>query len=100
MIDLENLKNIINEIMENENQDLKDLVSNIVIAIDKLPTEEITTIAKLIGYNPENSIVDPLTQGKVFSCVRRVCKTLNIMIEKTYDGFGGLAYNYDFKKIN
>ena len=100
MINLENLKNTINEIMENENQDLKDLVSNIVVLIDNLPTEEITTIAKLIGYNPEKTIVDPLTQGNVYYCVLQVCKSLNIIIDETYDGFGGLAYNYDFKKLN
>lgn len=76
------------------------LIFEIFKEIEALPTGIETTIAKVINYNSEVNMIDPLTQGEIFSSVKEICKKNNIILERTEDSFGGLAYYYKFKKIN
>ena len=93
------LSKLIENSINKEDISLKDIILNIVEMIKDLQVETNITIAQLINYNPENSFVDPLTQGKVFNYVFDICKKININLENTHDAFGGLAYYYTFKKI-
>lgn len=93
------LSKLIENSINKEDISLKDIILNIVEMIKDLQFETNITIAQLISYNPENSFVDPLTQGKVFNYVFDICKKININLENTHDAFGGLAYYYTFKKI-
>lgn len=97
IIDNEELKKIVNEIVENK--EYVELVFDIVVKIIKLRKGKKVTIAKLIGYNSKEDIVDPLKQGTVFHNVKEVCKQLNIKLERVDNSFGGLAYFSGFKKI-
>jgi len=76
------------------------LIFEIFKEIEALPTGIETTIAKVINYNSEVNMIDPLTQGEIFSSVKEICKKNNIILERTEDSFGELAYYYKFKKIN
>lgn len=78
----------------------KDIVNDIINKIKEAPMDTELTIAKLINYNPEVNMVEPLTQGEVFTAVEYNCKKNGIAIERIESGFGGLAYNYPFKKID
>lgn len=100
MITNEDLKIITEEVIGNNDPYLNATVNDIVNKIIDLPEETITTIADLINYNPKESFVDPLQQGKISSLVKNVCKKLNINLEKNDDSFGGLAYYVKFKKIS
>lgn len=92
----EELKNIVNEVVEKK--ELIELVMDIVVKIIKLRKGKKTTIAKLIGYNSKKDIVDPLKQGSTFFYIGEVCKRIDIKLERIDDSFGGLAYFYKFKK--
>lgn len=103
----ENLKTIIDdvikdneEVIDNKGANYKDQVYIIVKKILDLPSEAITTIADLINYNPNETFVDPITQGQIRRLVKETCKKLKIELEENKDGFGGLAYYYQFKKVN
>ena len=100
MINDENLKTIIEEVVGNEDQYLNTTVYDVMKKIIDLPTETTTTIADLINYNPNETFVEPLTQGQIRRLVKETCKKLNIELEENRDGFGGLAYYYKFKKVN
>lgn len=95
---MEDLKKIINEVIEKNDKEWEKPVCEIVKKIIDLPEGVDTTIANLINYNPEKEIIDPLTQGKIANLVVNVCKKMNIGLVLTEDGFGGLAYSYHFKK--
>ena len=77
-----------------------EIVNNIVDKIKEAPVDTELTIAKLINYNPEVDMVDPLTQGEVLVAVKSECEKDGIVIEEIESGFGGLAYNYPFKKVD
>ena len=88
------------EIIDNKDENYRDQVYNIIKKIIDLPSETITTIADLINYNPNETFVEPLTQGQISRLVEETCKKLNIELEENRDSFGGLAYYYQFKKVN
>ena len=107
MITDEKLKTIVDdvikaneEIIDNKDENYKDQVYTIIKKIIDSPSETITTIADLINYNPNETFVEPLTQGQIRRLVKETCKKLNIELEENRDGFGGLAYYYKFKKVN
>ncbi|HIT10006.1 MAG TPA: hypothetical protein IAC24_00115, partial [Candidatus Onthousia faecigallinarum] len=107
MITDEKLKTIVDdvikdneEVIDNKDENYKDQVYTIIKKIIDLPSETITTIADLINYNPNETFVEPLTQGQIRRLVKEICKKLNIELEENRDGFGGLAYYYQFKKVN
>lgn len=107
MITDENLKITIDDVIkdneeavDNKDANYKDQVYTILKKIIDLPSETITTITDLINYNPKETFVDPLTQGQISRLVKETCKKLNIELEENRDDFGGLAYYYQFKKIN
>lgn len=100
MITNENLKTIIEEVIGNNDLYLNTQVYDIVKRIIDLPNETTTTIADLINYNPKLKFVEPLKQGEINYFVKETCKKLNIELEKNDDSFGGLAYYYQFKKVN
>lgn len=94
------LKEIITEVIGNDEEFLNTTIYEIVKRIIDLPNETETTIAKLIDYNPQNEFVEPLLQGQIFNLVEDVCKKVNVYIERTSrDRFTGLAYHYPFKKV-
>lgn len=99
MINDENLKTIIEEVVGNNDDYLNVAVYDIMKKIIDLPSETTTTIADLINYNPNETFVEPLTQGQVRRLVKDTCKKLNIELEENEDSFGGLAYYYRFKKV-
>lgn len=99
MISDEKLITIIEEVVGN-NKTYFTQVYNIVKKIIDLPTKKITTIAKLINYNPKENFIDPLTQGMISRYVEEICQKLNIELESTKDKIGGLAYYNEFKKID
>lgn len=100
MINDENLKTIIEEVIGNNDNYLNMAVYDIMKKIIDLPSETITTIADLINYNPNETFVEPLTQGQIRRLVKETCNKFNIELEENKDGFGGLAYYYQFKKVN
>ena len=107
MITDEKLKTIVNgvikdneEVIDNKDENYRDQVYTIIKKIIDLPSETITTIADLINYNPNETFVEPLTQGQIRRLVNETCKKLNIELEENRDSFSGLAYYYKFKKIN
>lgn len=100
MINDENLKTIIEEIIGNNDPYLNTPVCDIMKKVINLPNETTTTIADLINYNPNETFVEPLTQGQIKKCVKETCKKLNIELEENKDDFGELAYYQKFKKVN
>lgn len=100
MINDENLKTIIEEVIGNNDNYLNMAVYNIMKKIIDLPSETTTTIADLINYNPNETFVEPLIQGQIRRLIKETCKKFNIELEENKDGFGGLAYYYQFKKVN
>ena len=107
MINDEDLKTIINEvIIENE-----EIIGNntthwnitiyeIMKKIIDLPSGITTTIANLINYNPNEKFVEPLEQGRIRFLINETCKKLNIELKYNRDKIGGLAYYYEFVKLN
>ena len=91
---------LVADVTENNNE-LTNVVFDIVNKINDLPNKTITSIAKLIDYKPEESLVEPLMQGKVSRYVRLVCEKIGIRLEAPdYDKkFGGLAYFNEFTKL-
>lgn len=75
------------------------LVPEIIEKIKVLPLNTETTIAELIGYNPEECFVDPLIQGQIINTVEEICRKENIYIERNKDEKGGLAFYGKLKKI-
>lgn len=107
MITDEKLKTIVDDVIKDNEESIdskevnyKDQVYTITKKIIDLPSETITTIANLINYNPNETYVEPLTQGQIRRLVEETCKKLNIELEEDRGGFGGLAYYYQFKKVN
>lgn len=98
MIDNKDLKEIIEEIVENAD-DLKDVIFDIVVKIDNLTYNKETKIADLINYEPHKNFVEPLTQGKIFYWVSKICKRIGISLVDTESSLGGLAFYYNFKKL-
>ena len=103
----EKLKTIVDDVIKDNEESIdskevnyKDQVYTITKKIIDLPSETITTIANLINYNPNETYVEPLTQGQIRRLVEETCKKLNIELEEDRGGFGGLAYYYQFKKVN
>ena len=93
----EQIKETIKNYVETENQELTNLVFDIVVKINDLKKKKTTSIAELIGYNPNVAYVEPLKQGEVSYIVNKICKELNIKLE--YDkSLGGLAYMQKFIK--
>ena len=97
LITNDELTKIIENTVENEKELIKTIF-DIVVKIIDLPNGTNTTIAKLINYNPENSFVSPLIQGKINYYVKEVCKKINIKLEQHNKSFGGIAYFYEFTK--
>ena len=107
MITDEKLKTIVDDVIKDNEESIdskevnyKDQVYTITKKIIDLPSETITTIANLINYNPNETYVEPLTQGQIRRLVEETCKKLNNELEEDRGGFGGLAYYYQFKKVN
>lgn len=94
------IKKNIEEIIGNNDPYLNTLVYAIIEKITYLPSNITTTIADLIKYNPNETFVEPLKQGKIYNAFIKVCQHLSINIEETHDSFGGLAFYYQFKKVN
>lgn len=92
------LSKLIEDSIDKEDISLKDIILNVVERIKDLQVETSVTIAQLINYNPKDSFVAPLIQGKVFKYVFDICNKININLENTHDELGGLAYYYTFKK--
>lgn len=88
--------NFINSYYNDENN---KLVNYIVNEIVNLPYDVETTIAQLINYKPEEAFVSPMTQGIISNAVQKKCESSGIKLIENRDEFGGLAYNYKFKKI-
>lgn len=88
---------VVKETLEDD-KDLVDVVTDIVIKIKELKKGATTSIAELIDYNKELKSVSPLTQGKVSFYVKQVCEKMGIKIESSKDSIGGLAYFDKFKK--
>ena len=82
-----------------EDKELCDVVHKIVNKIISYPDKEIFSIASLIDYNAKISLINPINQGKILRCVKKVCGVLNINIVAVQDGFTGLAYHYKYKKM-
>ena len=99
MINDENLKTIIEEVVGNNDDYLNMVVYDIMKKIIDLPNETTTTIADLINYNPNENFVEPFTQGQIRCLVEDACKKLNIKLEENEDSFDGLAYYNRFKKV-
>lgn len=97
LITNDELTKIVEDTVENEKELIKT-VFDIVVKIKNLPNGTKTTIAKLINYNPEISLVSPLTQGKINYYVKEVCKKINIKLEQHNKSFSGIAYFYEFTK--
>lgn len=68
--------------------------------IKELPMNEETMLATIINYNPQNQVVPPIIQGKLFTCIMELCKKNNIALELNNDELGGLGYYYKFRKID
>lgn len=96
---MEDLKKVIEEVIEKNDKDLKNIVYEIAKKIIDLPEGTDTTIANLINYNPKEEIIDALTQGKIANIVENVCIRMNIELSSTDDSIGGLAYYNHFKKV-
>lgn len=96
----EDMSKIINDIVLEEDKEYIDLIVDIVNKIKECPTGKETTISELINYNPEVFFVEPLTQGKVFNYVRKICSRLLITLNENRNEIGGLAYYVKFKKQN
>ena len=103
----EKLKTIVDDVINDNEESIdskevnyKDQVYTITKKIIDLPSENISTIADLINYNPNETYVEPLTQGQIRRLVEETCKKLNIELEENRGRFGGLAYYYQFKKVN
>ena len=59
------------KIVENTCEE-KELVDTVLVIVEKivaLPKKKKFTIAKLIDYDPQNDIVDPLKQGTIKNLV-------------------------------
>jgi len=93
----EQIKKVVKNHIEIENQELTDLVIDIVVKINDFKKKKVTSIAELIGYNPNVTYVEPLKQGEVSYIVNKVCKELNIKLEHD-KSLGGLAYMQKFVK--
>lgn len=72
MITDENLNTVIDdvfkdnkEVIDSKDTNYRDQVYTIIKKIIDLPNETITTIANLINYNPNETFVNPLTQGQI-----------------------------------
>lgn len=107
MVADEKLKTIVDEVIKDNEESIvnNDInyniqVYNIIKKIIDLPSETTTTIADLINYNPKETFIEPLTQGRISRLVKEACKKLNIELEKNRDCFGGLAFYYQFKKVD
>ena len=100
MITDENLKKIIEEVIGNNDPYWNMPVFDIIKKVIDLRAETTTTIADLINYNPNETFVEPMMQGQIRKLVEETCKRLKIELEENRDSFGGLAYYYQFKKIN
>lgn len=100
MITDEELKNIIEEWIDNNDLHLNTQVYDIVKKIIDLPNETTTTIADLINYDPKEKFVEPIKQGEIYYYVNEICKKIDIKLEANDDSFGGIAYYYKFEKIN
>ncbi|MBE5746497.1 MAG: hypothetical protein E7359_04370 [Clostridiales bacterium] len=96
-INNKDLIKIIEEVVEN-NKELAEIVFDIVVKINNLPSKAKASIAQLINYNPESSLVSPLLQGQISRYVKMVCKEIGIELEKANDDIGGLAYFNEFIK--
>jgi len=93
----EQIKEVVKNHIEIENQELINLVFDIVVKINNLKKKKVTSIAELIGYNPNVAYVEPLKQGEVSYIVNKVCKELNIKLEHD-KSLGGLSYMQKFVK--
>lgn len=88
------------KIVENTCEE-KELVDTVLVIVEKivaLPKKKKFTIAKLIDYDPQKDIVDPLKQGTIKTLVSKVCKKLGIQLTAIDKSFGGLAYNVTHRK--
>lgn len=84
----------------NDTQYCNTIVYDIVKKIINLPYENVTTIANLINYNPNEKFVEPIIQGKISILVKEICKKLNIDLQENMDKIGGLAFYCEFVKLN
>lgn len=84
----------------NDTQYCNTIVYDIVKKIINLPYENVTTIANLINYNPNEKFVEPIIQGKISILVKEICKKLNIDLQENMDKIGGLAFYCEFVKSN
>lgn len=100
MINDESLRTIIEEIIGSNDVYLNTQVYDIVKKIIDLPYENVTTIANLINYNPNEKYVEPIMQGQIKRLIEETCKKLNIELEENKDKIGGLAYYCEFVKLN
>lgn len=98
-IDYEYLNDTIKETIKEEDMSMNNLIFEILKKIINAPSDSELSIGKLISYNPNENFAEPLFQGKVYNYTFDICDKLNIKLEEKRDGFGGLAYNYLFKKI-
>ena len=96
----EQIKKTINEIAEPSDIDKNNLLFELIKYIINIPLNSEITIAQLMNLdNNSVAMIDPLTQGKIFNLLMRVCEKLNIKIEVNYDEIGGLAYFVKFRKV-
>ncbi len=93
------LTKIIDEVVPDDDKNLVELIFTLVTKIDSMHSGEKISIAKLIDYNPRQSYVEPLTQGKVNYYLRRVCERIGIQLVDTDDDIGGMAYYYTYKIV-
>lgn len=94
----ERIDNVLSQISGDEEE--KNLLRKLIKKIDLLQPNTETTIANLMQLdNSGVAMVDPLSQGKVFNNLMKVCEVLNIKIEVNHDEIGGLGYHYKFKKL-
>ena len=92
------LKKIVENSLREADKELSDIIYDVVLKIVDLKEGKKTSIAELINYDSNTSLVDPLTQGTVSSYVDYVCSKIGIKLERKDRSFGGLAYFNKFVK--
>ena len=77
-INSDELKKIVENSLRESDKELSDIICDVVLKIVDLKEGKKTSIAELINYDSNTSLVDPLTQGTVGSYVDYVCSKIGI----------------------
>ena len=61
-----------------------------------MPEGTITNIAEIISYNPEEKLVDQLTQGMIFQRLVKECENRRIRISEINDAISEIKKECNF----